>query len=363
MSRRAWCTLWLAACSSSAEPDAGIGPELGVADLGVVDRDAAGPDVAGDLGIDGGVTEAKVALAQAECGFLARCREADLARQHGGELSVCLEEATERWRLQLEVRSDPAASAQRQACQDNLQRAACWQDPWALGSACWAIAGGGRGLGAACAHTRDCADGYCVSDQPGLACGVCRSFATLDENCLGAPEHACGPHGRCDQGRCSTLPAISQGCAGRCQDYLDCPFDSEANICLPPIGLGDACELVPLVGGPYCPPERLLACVEQKCVRAAWVGTGELCDRRRWCEEPGDRCGPSGTCEVRPVVPRGAPCEDARCGALDYCAPSGVCAALRAESATCGATLECASGLACLGRPARCLADPGLSCP
>jgi hypothetical protein len=61
--------------------------------------------------------------------------------------------------------------------------------------------------------------------------------------------------------------------------------------------------------------------------------------------------------------PGGAPCGEARCGALDYCAPSGVCAALRAESATCGATLECASGLACLGRPARCLADPGLSCP
>lgn len=363
MSRRAWCTLWLAACSGGTEPDTGFGPDLGRSDGGISGPDAQIRDVdAPDLG-DGGVIEAQVALAQAECGFLARCREADFARLYADALPGCLAATTERWRLQLAARSDPVALVQGLACQDNLQRAPCWQDPWSVGSACWAIAGGGQGLGAPCAHTRDCADGYCDSREPGLVCGVCRAFSTLDQDCSRAPEFACGPHGSCEQGRCLTLPAISQGCAGRCQDYLDCPYDSEANICLPPIGLGDACELVPLVGGPYCPPERLLACVDQRCVRAEWVGRGERCDRRRWCVGPEDRCGPDGLCEARPVVARGAPCEDARCGALDSCGPSGVCEPLRAESATCATSRECASGLACLGRPGRCLVDPGLSCP
>ena len=369
MSRYTWCTLWLAACSGGATSDAGITPELGVADQGFTGRDAEGRDAEdrdigpSDLGLDGGVVEPWVALAQAECGFLAGCREADLARLYAGALEECRDAATERWRLQLLTRTDPAAEAQRLACQDNLQRAACWQDPWGLGSACRAIAGAGRSVGAPCADTRDCADGYCDSPEPGLACGVCRAFAALDQDCSRAPDFACGPHAVCDQGRCLTLPAISQGCAGRCQDYLDCPSDSEANICLPPIGLADACEVVPLLGGPYCPPERLLACVEQECVRAAWARTGEVCDGRRWCVEPDDRCGPGGICEARAVAARGAPCGEARCGVLDYCGATGVCTPLRTESATCAAEVECASGLACLGRPSRCLTDPGLNCP
>lgn len=365
--RRGWglVALTAVACSSGAGgPDAGGPLDRGAPDLGSSADVGVAEDAgeARDLGPEDASSSTSERLAEAECRFLERCREAEFLLGHGDSLT-CTATRGAAWRAHLSTRADPAADVQAEACLGALAAAACWQDPWALGGSCHAILGRGRPDGAGCARSSDCATGYCASADPGLACGTCRPFLGLDGDCRAEPSAACGATGACVAGRCTLLPGIAQGCAGTCQGYLDCPPDSEAWICVPPIEAGDSCEILPFGGGPHCPPERLLACVAERCAPAIWVGPGELCGVDRWCRSPLDHCADTGRCEPRPVVARGESCGVPRCAEQDWCDDSGHCAGRIAQGAPCPSDQACAVGLACLGAERRCLPAPSLVCP
>jgi len=331
--------------------DAGVEPEAGVPDATPAPEDAGAPPTADQLATQ---------LAQSECNWVARCRERELAEIGGAE--ACASTKAPRWQAHLRARGDLAAAAgQTAACVDALASAQCWQAPRELGRACWPILSAGKGRGEACASSTDCRDGFCASAAPGLECGQCEPWRGWMASCVEDPSFACGPGARCVDGRCEPLPAAGLGCDSICQDYLDCIFDNEDVICLPPVGLGDRCDPAP---GLFrkCPEERALACVDRECVRATLVALGETCDEVRWCRTPEQVCGPDGRCQLRPRGAVGERCEiHEDCEADAFCEGS-LCAARRGEAEACTTDAECASPLRCLGSPRACHRAPSLDC-
>lgn len=359
-------------CSStpSTEPDAGPRPDAQAGqteetapDAGSTPADAgrAPADAATDAGAPTDPAQLAAQLAEAECGYVARCRELELAALGGP--GACLAEGLARWRGALLARTDPPRLAEdAQACLHALANAHCWQAPRAYGRACWPAASGGRRLGEGCASSSDCAQGFCDSDAPGLSCGTCAAWRTIDQPCAADPAAACGPNGECVAGACLPIPTIALGCDGRCTEYLDCIFDQEGTVCLTPIGLGDRCDNSPGLRH-RCPEERSLACIERECVSATLAELGEACGPAAWCRTPEQVCGPGGLCIERPRAALGAPCRiDLDCEATAFCGEGG-CEARRTSGAACEFDAQCAAPLACLGAPRTCQARPDLVCP
>lgn len=354
-------------CSLSCDRPAS-GPDGGTTDA-APSPDATLPDAgpsadAGPSPQDAGSqppTAAELAerLTVAECGWLQRCRELELAELGGA--STCPDQMRGAWRARIEARALSAAIPQAEPCQQALDLGPCWEVPRAYGEACWPLISHGRSVGEPCADATDCADGFCSSPSPGLVCGQCAAWRGLDAPCADAPQTACGPDAVCEQGRCLTLPGAGFGCAGRCQGKLACPVNGEGFICVAPLQEGDICELTPASGTP-CPTERSLACVDHICETATLVALGEPCDARRWCRSPQQVCAASGRCELRPTRALGEPCalhED--CEATAYC-QGGQCNLRLQADAACEDDAACSPPLACLGAPRTCQEAVPLDC-
>ncbi len=297
-------------------------------------------------------------LAQAECGFVTRCRELEALQSED-----CPHTQTASWLAHIQSRSDfNAVIEDARTCHEGFVTAACWDQPREYGQACWPVQSHGRTLGEACVHAQDCSGGFCLSSAPGLVCGQCVPWRTLDDPCGEDPEHACGPDAVCEAGTCLPLPAIGTGCAGRCQGLLDCPFDFEGITCLPPLVAGELCD-PPFGNGRTCPRERALACVDNICASATLVALGERCDETLWCNSPQQFCAQAGRCEITPTVAIGEACQDHRhCETTAFCEDAR-CAIRGPQDAECTSNEGCQTPLACLGSPRTCQVAVNLTCP
>ncbi|CAN0546989.1 unnamed protein product, partial [Laminaria digitata] len=213
-----------------------------------------------------------------------------------------------------------------------------------------------------CARSSQCADGFCLSPDPGRQCGRCAPWRDLDEPCDDDPEFACGPHAICEAGRCLTLPGVGSGCAGRCRGLLSCPPNGEGFICVSPLEPGDPCEL-PFSDAPTCPRERSLACVDNVCTQATLVASGEACDAARWCAYPEAQCSSLGQCEARPPSLLGEPCAHPDACAEGLFCDKVLCQEQHAEGQPCMSQAECLAPLDCLGAPRTCQPAVDLQCP
>lgn len=359
-------SLCLWACSGSTGPDAGA-PDASATDV-MAAFDAApldtGPAVdAGPADAEPPITRDQLIdrVAAAECGWLQRCRELEFA-QHQDRPS-CEQDRAPAWAEQVNLRSSiDVALAHAQACVLALDTRPCFETPRALGEGCWPLLSGGVEQDQPCARSTECANGFCLSADPGRQCGRCAPWRELDDPCSDDPEFACGPHAICEAGRCLTLPGVGSGCSGRCRGLLSCPPNGEGFICVSPLQPGDPCEL-PFSDAPTCPRERSLSCVDNTCATAILVADGEACDAARWCAYPEFQCGALGQCEARPPSLQGEPCAhpDA-CGDGLFC-DGALCQAQYAEGQPCASQAECLTPLDCLGTQRTCQPPVDLQCP
>jgi hypothetical protein len=250
-------------CTGAESPAGGAGVDVGVAENGTTDafglEDGALADTAPNAS-PATLDEACDEFAQASCSWLSLCTEYWLRWFYGSQ-TTCVT----RSRTACLVLNEGADAASLSAC----VRAYVPHCDLDVASACPAVFDT-RPNGAGCGRDGDCESMQCRFAKVGDACGRCEDYARDGEPC-GESSKECAPGRRC----------------------------SEAGICSPRLGEGEACS-----GFFACSYEFM--CFEGECVRP--LAPGDTCDPDR----PRCQCEPSTkTCE-RPwngnFVGLGAPC-------------------------------------------------------
>jgi len=190
--------------------------------------------------------------------------------------------------------------------------------------------------GASCDLESQCASGQCYHANPAsAACGVCKPFAGLGEDCS---DNNCDPSFVCVRNQCVAKKRLGEACNSTdkpCLTMLNCI----GGACVGPAGIDQPCgDGSPL---PACDFTKELTCNAAtdpgKCVPVPYANLGE-------------RCG-ADTSKGLPIF-----CRDGHCPGMEQL-KIGACTAYATRDQACNLDLPCESPLECLSGTCR-LRDP-----
>ncbi len=269
------------------------------------------------------------AFSAAQCDFVLRCQPLALATIFGTR-DACVSELAASITPELALKGVSLSEAEAQACQTKYAGHAC-DDPSTPAECAFK---GTLADGAPCASTLQCSSGNCdlaaSTDSTSAACGTCKPFAGVGEDCTDA---------NCAEGlRCSSahkcVAGVAEGVA--CTDPSECSGSLQcvAGKCAPLFAEGAACKPTTTAAGScngnvglYCKP-TIADGSAGVCAKYAFANVGEA-------------CGIDRTTFIATL------CTGAQCDATSAL-PTGKCIPFVADGAACSdTTAACAFGLGC----------------
>ena len=249
-----------------------------------------------------------------------------------------------------------------------------------------------------CNYGYQCSSDVCIGANSGASVGTCGQRKVLGDACTPGMRE-CGPGTTCGtRGTCVQLPSVGQSCAGNTGEGTDCVdgvCDPQGGLCVPFLKAGDPCQpggffvdscsglrlscdsnaqiCLPTCGpGNACGAPGQICCAGQLCNSGSTCASG-ICGSAPPADQPGDPCVCGGdssncywycnsgltcntgrgpvACEVPRTNPPGGPCGGNDNCQVDLWCNGGMCSPLLGEGEDCTGGIGCAPGLFCLRNP------------